>query len=132
MAALLLLLPLVDVDNLELSDQVGAALEVANFGLALPLALIKDLDLVLQEDQHRWHINPGKFVLEPIWEAFVKLPIKCTVIPTSPRSVVRYMPTSRRSLGQVGSWGYRNCLPRFSLGSRESHSYIGSKIGSLD
>ncbi len=51
------------------------------------MALIEDLDLVLQEDQHRWLTNPGKFILEPIWEAFVKLLIKCVIIPTSPQSV---------------------------------------------
>ena len=61
---------------------------MANFGLALPVALIEDLDLVLQEDQHRQLTNPSKFVLEPIQEAFVKLLIKRTVIPTGPWSVV--------------------------------------------
>src|SRR6266511_2688437 len=65
----------------------SGALVAANFGLVLPVALIEDLDLVLQEDQYRWLTNPGKFVLELIQEAFVKLPIKCTVIPTSPQSV---------------------------------------------
>ena len=61
---------------------------MANFGLVLPVALIEDLDLVLQEDQHRWLTNPGKFILEPIREAFVELPIQHTVIPTSLRSIV--------------------------------------------
>src|SRR6266511_1667226 len=65
----------------------SGALVMANFGLVLPVALIKDLDLVLQEDQCRWLTNPGEFVLELIWEALVKLPIKRTVIPTSLRSV---------------------------------------------
>ena len=60
---------------------------MANFGLVLPVALIEDLDLVLQEDQYRWLTNPGKFILEPIWEAFVELLIQHTVIPTRPRSV---------------------------------------------
>src|SRR6266508_1162981 len=47
---------------------------------------------------------------------------------------VRYVPMScGHRVGsdkQVGSWGYRNCSPSFSLGSRESHSYIGSEIRS--
>ncbi len=51
------------------------------------MALIKDLDLVLQEDQHRQLTNPGKFILEPIWEAFVELLIQHTVIPTGLQSV---------------------------------------------
>ena len=57
----------------------SGTLVTANFGLALPVVLIKDLDLVLQEDQHRWLTNPGKFILEPIQEALVKLPVGITI-----------------------------------------------------
>ena len=51
------------------------------------MVLIEDLDLVLQEDQRRQLTNPGKFILEPIWKAFVELLIQCTVIPTGLWSV---------------------------------------------
>ena len=51
------------------------------------MVLIEDLDLVLQEDQRRQLTNPGKFILEPIQEAFVELLIQRTVIPTGPQSV---------------------------------------------
>ncbi len=76
-------------------------LVVANFRLMLPVVLIEDLDLVLQEDQRRWLTNPGKFVLEPIQEAFVKLLIKCTVIPTGPWSITIEIKRVLDSLTQV-------------------------------
>src|SRR6266545_1754431 len=87
---------------------------MANFGLALPVALIEDLDLVLQEDQHRQLTNPGKFVLELIQEAFVKLPIKRTFIPTGPR---------------LKSRGYLTALPE-SLYFKFSRQMMASLVGS--
>ncbi len=38
---------------------------MANFRLVLPVALIEDLDLVLQEDQRRWLTNPGGLYTAP-------------------------------------------------------------------
>lgn len=60
---------------------------MANFSLAFPVSLVKDLDLVLEWNQRFWLTNPGEFVLEPIQEAFVELLVECLVISAGARSV---------------------------------------------
>ena len=89
-------------------------LVMANFGLVLPVVLIKDLDVVQQEDQHRQLTNPGKFILEPIRE-------NCRYSALSFQPVCRVL--------QLKSREYLTALPE-SLYLKFSRRIMASLVGS--
>ena len=56
---------------------------MANFSLAFPVSLVKDLYLGLEGNQCVRLPNPSELVLESIQEPFIELPVECFVIPAS-------------------------------------------------
>jgi len=62
-------------------------LVAADFGLMFPISLVEDLHLILEGNQYFGFPNPGKLVLELVWQPLIELPVEDLVIPASVRRI---------------------------------------------